>query len=178
MIQFLPKYRTPTSKDDAVYQSVFIPDYTGAAACNICYYKSKQSPQGTLTWIECAEKYKCDFRNQPYIAMELLNQAEVDEAEDPSDPDQLCYEKTTFVRQAKVKSMPRYCQFVTSRLTGYPCNSLCQFFLERVAKRQSALSCGKAKGCANNSSFYNLLVPADPTLRAIYDQQMLDDSEP
>ena len=176
MIQFLPKYVVASAAPDQFYQAAFIGEYNGEAACQFCYYLPDRQPVGDKTFAQCSMAHKCDDGNQPYIRVEPLHLDEIQEAEIPDAPGQAAYQDTTFLRQQKVKSMPRYCQLVTSQLTGYVCNSLCAFFNERIEKKQSARACGKVKACANNSSFYDLLVPASPTLRAIYDRQMLDET--
>lgn len=175
-IQFLPRFKKAEPSDDFIYQQAILYNHLGLSACPFCLYLYEQSttPQHpiALTFAECAKKHSCNKGLQPYIAVEPINDTEIWDARLPDDPDHRAYVPACFWRQVKVKSCARYVQFIASYLTGYPCNSLCHYYIDRVDKKQAALACGKTHACANNSSFWNLLIPSIATLRAEYFQDM------
>lgn len=175
-IQFLPKFRRYKSSDDFIYQQAVLYNHLGQSACPFCLYQYEQQTTTqhpiALTFQECSEKHSCLLGLMPYILMRPLNEDEIEDATSPDVPDTPCYTCTSFWRQVKVKSMSRYVQFVASILKGYPCNSLCHYYIDRVDKKQAALACGKTHACANNSSFWNLLVPNDVTLFSEYQVDM------
>lgn len=175
-IQFLPKFRRYATDDDFIYQQAVLYNHLGQSACPFCLYVYEQqvtpSHPDALSFQACSGKHNCLLGLMPYILMRPLNEEEIQSATSPDVPGDLCYQCTTFWRQVKVKSMSRYVQFVASILKGYPCNSLCHYYIDRVDKKQAALACGKTHACANNSSFWNLLIPSIATLRAEYFQDM------
>lgn len=171
-IQFLPKFSRYKNYVSVIYQQAVLYNHLGQSACPFCLYQYEQQTTQqhpvALTFQECSMKHGCLLGLMPYIQMRPLNEDEIDTAGTPDDPDKLCYSRVSFYRQVKVKSMSRYVQFVASILKGYPCNSLCHYYIDRVDKKQAALACGKTHACANNSSFWNLLVPNSDTLFSEY----------
>lgn len=176
-IQFLPKYSVEWTSRAIYYQQAQLLNHVGEDACQFCRFVTSRPPYGDLDFATCSQAHKCQRGALPFILMECLNEDEITTALMPGSETDLCYESVHFLRQVKVKSCPRYVQFVVSHLTGYTCNSLCAYYLDRVAKKQLALACGKSKGCANNSSFFNLLVPSNATLRAEYEEDMQRDND-
>lgn len=169
-VKFLPRRLQNTNARIACHQLVDMYQYEGLNACPLCYYGAEVTDFPSLN--VCALKHGCNHAKFLWAVLAPVNAAEIHNAKRPDAPTLPLYELAGVFRMVKYFGMPRYIQLVLCHGVGYKCNTMCFYFNQRMARKQTAEECAHVYGCGANGSFYNLTTPSDETInQEVYDQE-------
>lgn len=130
-----------------ISQLVNVPQLQQYNRCQFCDYwrAGRTAPQIE----DCIERNKCGHESLLWAVMQNdYNGGRIKgEHFTPAD----------IVKLTKINKIPRYVQFFSSDLSGYECNSLCQFYPSRIADEKSIADCANTNACGMNGSFWNIL---------------------
>lgn len=130
-------------------QLVQFPEMGAIGRCAFCHY---QEPFREIhDWTECYEKRGCGRHDLLFMHM-------VTDAFGSGGSDQH-FSYTPFFKQHTINYVKRYLQLLQCRLSGYECNSLCQFYPARIDEGKTVAECASSHACGRNGSFWTLLTP-------------------
>lgn len=130
-------------------QLVQFPEISAIGRCAFCHY---QEPFRQIhDWTECYEKRGCGRHDLLFMPM-------VTDAFGSGGSAQH-FSYTPFFKQHTIGYVKRYLQLLQCRLSGYECNSLCQFYPARIDEGKTVAECASSHACGRNGSFWTLLTP-------------------
>lgn len=163
-LRYLGRRRT---NDDYSYrpcaQLCNVPALIAAQRCPWCaLFDGGREAHG---YQDCQEKNRCGY--QSLLFAWLQN----DRRSDPYPDDH--FTPTPLLKSVKIDLQTRFLQYVSSDLSGFQCSSLCHFYPQRIANKQTITACSNQNGCNRNGSFWDLLTLFDPSLLTLPDFQNL-----
>lgn len=148
MINYLGRQRTTNFVDlRPIAQLVNVPALQGCQRCPYCWYY--EDGRTAAEYNRCSEANKCGLQSLLY-ALERNIRYSANHIDAKFTP-------TPLIRQRAVNEDKRYLQFFSADISGYQCNSLCQYYPKRISSDKSIAECSNTNGCGRDGSFFNLL---------------------
>lgn len=158
-IYYIGRQRTlDFSSKVPIVQLISNPAVNGCQRCRYCYFCPDTEPffETKAQYEACIREHACGRESLFWTKMSNGTNPPLDQPND--------YTPTPLIRSVKVELQSRYIQFFTIDFSGYNCNSLCHYYPNRVATKQSIAACSNAHGCGRNGSFFRLLVILDASI--------------
>lgn len=158
-IYYIGRQRTlDFSSQVPIVQLISNPAVDGCQRCRYCYFCPDTEPffETKAQYEACIREHACGRESLFWTKMSNGTNPPLDQPND--------YTPTPLIRSVKVELQSRYIQFFTIDFSGYNCNSLCHYYPNRVATKQSIAACSNAHGCGRNGSFFRLLVILDTSI--------------
>lgn len=146
------------SSQTPIVQLISNPAVNGCQRCRYCYF----CPETYEIWntqdeyAACIKAHACGKESLFWTKMSNGTNPPLESPQD--------YTPTPLIRSIKVDLQSRYLQYFVIDITGYSCNSLCHYYPNRVATKQTVAACSSAHGCGRNGSFFRLLTILDNSI--------------
>ena len=170
MLKFLPRIQAVSKNDIFFIQQIVVGVRADYHNCDYCHWKYTWSDAETRRL--CSEKHKCNYYNEPWIALDTQHFNEIEDTYKPEPDNTRLYHLTRVTRQVKVKGWPMYLQYVGCDDPQPQCNAMCYFHNERLQKHQTVAQCAHTHGCSRSGSFFDLLIPSNSDLERQFYQEL------
>ena len=145
-------------------QLINVPALEGTRRCQSCVF---YEPERTnAEYLDCVDKHKC--------GRESLLWSQLTNSMDKSWWKPQYFSPTLQLRQVKIDYAPRYLQYISADISGYECNSYCQYYPARIDAGTTVADCAAAHACGKNGSFFDILTLDDMEFETIPDFDLIE----
>lgn len=145
-------------------QLINVPALEGTRRCQSCvFYEYERT---NAEYLACIDKHKC--------GRESLLWSRLTNSMDKSWWKPQYFSPTLQLRQVKIDYAPRYLQYISADISGYECNSYCQYYPARIDAGTTVAECAANHACGKNGSFFDILTLDDMEFDTIPDFDIIE----
>ena len=145
-------------------QLINVPALEGTRRCQSCVFY--EHDRTNAEYLDCVDKHKCGRES---LLWSLLTNSM-----DKSWWKPQYFSPTLQLRQVKIDYAPRYLQYISADISGYECNSYCQYYPARIDAGTTVADCAANHACGKNGSFFDILTLDDMDFDTIPDFDIIE----
>ena len=145
-------------------QLINVPALEGTRRCQSCVFY--EHDRTNAEYLDCVDKHKCG--RESLLWFRLTNSM------NKSWWKPQYFSPTLQLRQVKIDYAPRYLQYISADISGYECNSYCQYYPARIDAGTTVAECAAAHACGKNGSFFDILTLVNHDFDTIPDFDIIE----
>ena len=145
-------------------QLINVPALEGTRRCQSCVFY--EHDRTNAEYLDCVDKHKC--------GRESLLWSRLTNSMNKSWWKPQYFSPTLQLRQVKIDYAPRYLQYISADISGYECNSYCQYYPARIDAGTTVAECAANHACGKNGSFFDILTLDDMEFDTIPDFDIIE----